>query len=102
MGATRHALVHLEVGENLVEITWDERAMLLDKLSDVAGSETTIERFWAVGVSEPVVLNDQQRSRLRVTLETWGVGVMPDRLAYLRQALMHAEPGASVAEIQQA
>ena len=101
MGATRHALVHVEVGKGLVEITWDERAMLLDKLSDIDGSETIIERFWTGGASRPVVLDDQQRSRLRVTLETWDVGALPDRLAYLLQALVHAEPSGNIADIHQ-
>jgi len=88
--------VHIEVAENLVEITWGERDRLLDKLGDVAGSETIIERFWAVGASRPVVLDDLQRSLLRVTLELWGISVLPDGLARLLIALVQADPGGRV------
>ena len=49
MEANRLDRVHIEVAENIVEITWDERDTLLVKLRDVAGCETIIERFWAVG-----------------------------------------------------
>jgi hypothetical protein len=96
MGTSRLVCVHVEVAENLVEITWDERDRLLDKLGDVAGSETIIERFWAAGASWPVVLDDQQRSLLRVTLELWGVSVLPDGLARLLIALVRADPGGRV------
>ncbi len=91
--------MHVEVGENLVEITWDERTALLDKLSDMADSGTIIERFWAAGASIPVVLNDEQRSRLRVMLELWGVSVLPDGLARLLLALVQADPGGDVGPV---
>jgi hypothetical protein len=99
MGANRLSLVHVEVAENLVEITWDERSALLDKLGDAAGSETIIERFWAVGASRPVVLNDVQRSRLRVTLELWDVTALPDGLARLLVALVKADPSGDIGTI---
>ena len=83
MEGSRLDRVHIEVAENLVEITWEERDRLLEKLRTVAGCETIIERFWAVGASLPVELNDEQRSRLRVALELWGVSVLPDGLARL-------------------
>jgi len=73
MGASQVARVHVEVADNLVEITWDERTALLDKLSDIADSETIVERFWSGGASRPVVLDDEQRSRLRVMLELWAL-----------------------------
>jgi hypothetical protein len=96
METSRLARVHIEVAENLVEITWGERDTLLDKLRFVAGCETIIERFWSVGASSPVELDDEQRSRLRVTLELWGVSVPPDGLARLLIALVQADPGGQV------
>jgi hypothetical protein len=98
MGASRLSLVHVEVAGNLLEITWDERTALLDKLSDDAGSATIIERFWAGGASLPVVLDDVQRSRLRLTLELWGVTALPDGLARLLVALVQADPGGDVGQ----
>jgi hypothetical protein len=93
MGASRLACVHVEIADNLVEITWDERAALLDKLSDIADSGTTIERFWSSGASRTVILNDEQRSQLRVTLELWGVNALPDGLARLHLALVQPDSG---------
>jgi hypothetical protein len=96
METSRLARVHVEVAENLVEITWGERDTLLDKLRFVTGCETIIERFWSAGASRPVELDDEQRSRLRVTLELWGVSVLPDGLARLLIALVQADPGGQV------
>jgi hypothetical protein len=47
-------------------------------------------------VSKPVDLDAGQRSRLRVTLELWGVSVLPDGLAELLIALVHADPSGGV------
>jgi hypothetical protein len=49
-----------------------------------------------VGASRPVELDDEQRSHLRVTLELWGVSVLPDGLARLLVALVQADPGGDV------
>jgi hypothetical protein len=99
MGASRLSRVQVEVAEDLVEITWDERTVLLDKLGDAAGSGSIIERFWAVGASFPVVLNDLQRSLLRVTLERWGITALPDGLARLLVALVKADPAGDIGTI---
>jgi hypothetical protein len=97
MGASRtEHRVHVEVGENLVEISWDERTALLDKLSNMADSGPIIERFWSGGASTSVVLNDKQRSCVRVILELWGVSVLPDGLARLLLALVKVDPGGDV------
>jgi hypothetical protein len=37
--------------------------------------------------------DDEPRSRLRVTLELWGVSVMPDGLSRLLVALIRDDPG---------
>jgi hypothetical protein len=96
MEASRLTRVHVEVAENLVEITWDERDMLIAHLRAVAGHNSIIERFWAVGASKPVVLDNDERSRLRVMLELWGLTVLPDGLARLLLALVQADPSGGV------
>ncbi len=96
MEAGRLDPVQVEVAGAIVEITWDERDALLKKLRDLAGCETIIERFWSVEASSPVELDGEQRSRLRVTLELWGVSVLPDGLARLLIALVRADPGGQV------
>ncbi len=96
MEASRLDRVQVDVAEEIVEIAWDERDTLLRKLRTVAGCETIVQKFEAVGASCPVELGDEQRSRLRVTLELWGVSVLPDGLARLLVALVRADPGGSV------
>ena len=62
----------------------------------VAGCETIIEKFEAVGASRPVELDDGERSRLRVALEVWERDVVPaDGIARLL-AVVRADPGGQV------
>jgi hypothetical protein len=96
MESSRLDRVRIDVAGEIVEISWDERDTLLERLERVAGCETIVERFEAVGASRPVNLDDEQRSRLRVTLELWGVSVMPDGLMRLLLALVRADPGGHV------
>jgi hypothetical protein len=88
--------VQVDVAEEIVEISWDERDMLLEKLETVAGCDTIVEKFEAVGASRPAHLNDEQRLHLRVALELWGVSVLPDGLTRLLVALVRADPGGHV------
>jgi hypothetical protein len=94
--ASRLDRVQVDVAGETVEITLDERDTLLEKLETIAGCDTIVEKFDAVGASRPVHLDDEQRSRLRVTLELWGVAVMPNGLARLLIALVRADPGGHV------
>jgi hypothetical protein len=96
MEASRLDRVQVVVMGDVVEIGWDEQDALLARLRTVAGCERIVQRFEAVGASRPVELNDEQRSRLRVTLELWGVSVIPDGLARLLIALVRADPGGQV------
>jgi hypothetical protein len=96
MESSRLDRVQVAVAGEIVEIARDERDTLLRKLRSVAGCETIVQRFEAVGASRPVELDDEQRSRLRVTLELWGVSVLPDGLARLLVALVRADPGGDV------
>jgi hypothetical protein len=94
--AARLDRVRISVKGEIVGITWDERDLLLDAFSDISGCETIIERFWAVGASWPVELDNEQRLRIRLTLERWGVSVLPDGLARLLLALVRADPSGGV------
>jgi hypothetical protein len=88
--------VGVDVAGEIVEISWDERDALLEKLETIAGCDTIVVKFDAVGASRPVHLDDEQRWRLRVALELWGVSVLPDGLARLLIALVRADPGGHV------
>ena len=92
MEARRLDRVQVNVAGNAVEITWDERDTLLGKLRVLAGCEAIVQNFEAVGASRPVELDDEQRSRLRLTLELWGVSVLPDGLTHLLLELVRADP----------
>jgi hypothetical protein len=94
--ASRPDRAQVDVAGTIVEITWDERETLLEKLRNVDGSETTIARFEAAGASMPVELEDGERAHLRVTLELWGISVLPYGLARLLIALVRADPGGDV------
>ena len=92
MEASRLDRVRVDVSGEIVEISWDERDALLEKLETITGCDTIVEKFDAVGASRPVHLDDEQRSRLRVALELWGVSVLPDGLVRLLVALVRADP----------
>jgi hypothetical protein len=92
MERSRLDRVQVDVDGELIEITWAERDTLLGKLRLARGMDSIIDRFEAVGASRPVELGDEQRSRLRVALELWGVRVLPDGLARLLVALVRADP----------
>jgi hypothetical protein len=88
--------VQVDVVGELVEISWTERDTLLDQLQADDESDTIIDAFEAVGASRPVELDDDERTHLRVTLELWGVAVLPDGLARLLIALVRADPSGHV------
>jgi hypothetical protein len=97
MESSRLDRVQIDVAGEIVEIAWKERDTLLRRLRAIAGCEKVIQNFEAVGASRPVQLDDEQRSRLRVTLELWGDSVLPGGLARLLAALVRADPGGHVA-----
>src|SRR5437588_13031479 len=93
MEASRLDRVRIDVAGTIVQITWDERDTLLGKLRVLTGCETIVQNFAeAVGASRPVELDDEQRSRLRLSLELWGVSVLPDGLTHLLIDLVRADP----------
>jgi hypothetical protein len=86
--------VHVDVAGVIVEITWHERDVLLEELAFIEGTKTIRERFEAVGASQAVELDDEQRARLLTALE-WGEDrLQPEGLTRLHAALSAAHPGA--------
>jgi hypothetical protein len=87
--------VRVDVAGDVVEITWAERDWLLRKINVVAGFETIVAKFDAVGASKPVELDFDERARLRAPLEFWE-RELQDGLARLLDALVRAAPGGHV------
>ncbi len=84
--------VQVDVAGNVVEITWAERDWLLKRVYRVAGFETIVAKFEAVGASRPVELDFDERARVRAPLEFWEHDLQ-DGLARLLDALVRAAPG---------
>jgi hypothetical protein len=89
--------VQVEVADEIVEITWDEREALLERLRDIHGRETIIARFNAVGATRAVVLAPAEWEPVRVVLQVWeqDPNGLPSGLAGLLSALVRADPGGS-------
>jgi hypothetical protein len=58
MEASRLDRVHVAVADTLVEITWDEREELIERLRIVTGGDRIVRKFEAVGASRPVPLDE--------------------------------------------
>ena len=82
----------VDVAGTIVEITWSDRATLLRKLQTVAGGDMIVEKLVDAvgGTSGPAELDDEERSRLHLTLERFSV--LPDGLEQLLVALVRAYP----------
>jgi hypothetical protein len=84
--------VHVDLAGEVVEITPDERDVLLAELAFAGGTKPIRERFEAVGASRPVELDAEQRARLRTALDNWGDDrLQPEGIARLHAALVRAE-----------
>jgi hypothetical protein len=96
MDAGRLDQVHIDVAGELLEISWDERNELLERIRIVVDDETIVEKFEAVGTRRPVELDSGERGRLRMALELWdavALGDLPDGIAGLLAVLAKADPG---------
>jgi hypothetical protein len=88
MEASRLDRVRIDVAGEIVEITCDERDILLKELAFAEGTKAIRERFEAVGASRPVELDDDDRARLRKALDDWGSDrLQPNGIARLHAAL---------------
>jgi hypothetical protein len=91
--ASRLDRVRIDVAGDIVEITWDERDVLLQELAAAPGTKVIRVKFEAVGASRPVELDEGDRSQLRRALDDWGSDrLQPDGIARLHAALARADP----------
>jgi hypothetical protein len=93
MERSRLDRVRINVQWEIVEIAWAERDWLLRRLIALAGFETIIAKFEAVGASRPVELDFDERARLRGALEFWNqTRELQHGLTRLLAALVQAAP----------
>ena len=91
MEASRLDRVRIDVAGEIVEITWEERNVLLEELAWAAETKTIRIKLEAVGASRPVELEAEERARLRTALDDWGEDrLQPEGIARLHAALVHA------------
>ena len=95
MERSRLDQIRVDVAGNVVEITWAERAWLLEKIAVVSGFESIVAKFEAVGASRPVELDFDERARLRAPLEFWE-HQLTDGLVRLLDAFVRVAPGGDV------
>jgi hypothetical protein len=92
MEASRLDRVRIDVAGEIVEISWDERDVLLEELAFAEGMKPIRERFEAVGASRPVELDAEQCAHLRKALDDWGSDrLQPEGLGRLHDALRRAD-----------
>lgn len=88
--------VHIDVAGELVEISWDEREELLERIRIVAEDRAIVAKFEAAGTRRPVELDQKELGRLRMTLELWkaiALEDLPDGIESLLTAVAKEDPG---------
>ena len=91
MESSRLDRVQVNVAGEIVEISSDERDVLLEELAWAEGTKSIRVQFEAVGASRPVELDTEQRTRLRAALDNWGEDrLQPEGIARLHAALNRA------------
>jgi hypothetical protein len=94
MEAGRLDRVQIDVADEIVEISWNERDVLLEELAFAADTKPIRVKFEAVGASRPVELDADNRSHLRKALDDWGSDrLQPEGIARLHEALKRADVG---------
>jgi hypothetical protein len=89
--ASRLDRVRINLPYEQVDISQQERDVLLEELCFVADCKPIRERFVAVGAISPVELTSEQCERLREALTVWQSDVaLPDGIERLRAALARA------------
>src|SRR5438105_72758 len=92
MEANRLNRVLITLPDEPVEITSDERDVLLEELVFVPDTKTIREKL-EVGANRPVELDQEQRTRLHAALANWEGDVsLPDGIGRLLEALERADP----------
>lgn len=80
--------VRVDVAGEIVEISWDERDILLEELAWAAETKSIRVLFEAAEPNRTVELDAELRARLRAALDNWGEDrLQPDGIARLHAAL---------------
>jgi len=89
MEANRPDRVQIDVADETVDITWDEREALLERFRNIHGRETIVAKFNAVRESRAVVLDPDEWGLVRVVLQSWeqDANGLPSGIADLLSAL---------------
>jgi hypothetical protein len=99
MEASSPVRIGVHVPGELVEITLEERDFLLEELCFAADCKSIRERFEVGRTTRPLVLDGEQRLRLRAVLASLeGEVALPDGLSRLLAALERA-PVPSVTQL---
>jgi hypothetical protein len=90
--ASRLDQVRIDVAGEIVQISWDERDVLLKELAFAADTKPIRVKFETVEASRPVELDAADRAHLRKALDEWGSDrLQPDGLARLHAVLIQAD-----------
>jgi hypothetical protein len=97
MATSRLDRVRIDVAGEIIEISSDERDLLLEELIFVPACKTIRRKLEAAEASGPVELDAVERSRLRGALEQWTLDVVqPEGIERLHAALVRADLGGSI------
>jgi len=85
-------VVKVATSRGVVEISWSDRAELLERLEEISGSEDLVAAFKDAGTTRPVELNEESSARLRGVLGFWakdvgGEHALPEGVRDLSAAL---------------
>jgi hypothetical protein len=85
--------VRIATAARVVVISWDARQQLLERVRQLHGGAELIERFDAVGTSQPAKLNRAGKQLVLETIYGWteqvGVDELPEGITELRYALLN-------------
>jgi hypothetical protein len=80
--------MRVNVAGEIVEISWNDRDVLLEELAWAADTKSIRVRLEAAERGQPVELNAEQRGRLCAALDDWGSDrLQPEGIARLHAAL---------------
>jgi hypothetical protein len=81
--------VTITTGRESVEVTWDERQELLDRIRQAANGAVLVGKFEAVGTSRPVELEGDDVDLLDTIIGIWDedAGELPEGIRRLREML---------------
>ena len=80
--------MRIDVAGEIVEISWNDRDILLEELAWAADTKSIRVRLEAAEPGHPIELDADQRARLSAALDDWGSDrLQPEGIARLHKAL---------------